>query len=36
MKIKLNYPAPIDPISQKFAKTSDDIPLNSEETLRKL
>ena len=27
MKIKLNYPAPIDPISQKFAKTSDDIPL---------
>ena len=27
MKIKSNYPAPIDPISQKFAKTSDDIPL---------
>ena len=27
MKIELDYPAPIDPISQKFAKTSDDIPL---------
>ena len=27
MKIELDYPAPIDPISQKFANTSDDIPL---------